>query len=126
MLVATLAAKECGVYLAPSTIPGAGLGMYAGNNAYEKGDMVTLGDVVVPVFEMDWHMGHESYDFLWEEYVWSFSQFTGKPKSAFPLALGETLGHFRDTRGGCRLVILQSLHPFTGFMFSLLQGWIRK
>jgi hypothetical protein len=68
-LVVTLAAKECGIYLAPSTIPGAGLGMYAGNKAYEKGDMVTFGD---------WHMGHESYDFLWEEYVWSHSQFTGK------------------------------------------------
>lgn len=78
MLVATLAAKECGVYLAPSTIPGAGLGMYAGNKAYEKGDIVTLGDVVVPVFELDWHMGHGSYDFLWHEYVWSYSQFNGK------------------------------------------------
>ena len=49
--------KECGVYLAPSTIPGAGMGMFAGNKQYEKGDIVTEGDIVVPVFELDWHNG---------------------------------------------------------------------
>ena len=49
--------KECGVYLAPSTIPGAGMGMFAGNKEYQEGDIVTLGDLVVPVFELDWHNG---------------------------------------------------------------------
>ena len=69
--------KECGIYLAPSTIPGAGMGMFAGNKLYREGEMVTFGDIVVPVFELDWHNGHEDYDFLWNEYVWSFAQFWG-------------------------------------------------
>ena len=49
--------KECGLYLAPSTIPGAGMGMFAGNKQYNIGDLVTAGDLVVPVFELDWHNG---------------------------------------------------------------------
>ena len=58
MVLVTLAAKECGINLAPSTIPGAGLGMFAGNKAYAPGDIVTLGDLVIPAFEPDWHNGH--------------------------------------------------------------------
>jgi hypothetical protein len=63
---------ECGVYLAPSTIPGAGLGMYAGKS-YGKGEHVTYGDVIFPIIELNWHNGHENFFWLWDEYTWSFS-----------------------------------------------------
>jgi hypothetical protein len=57
-------AEECGLYLAPSTIPGAGLGMYAGNKPIKEGDHVVPepnggGDVIIPIFEMEWHAGCE-------------------------------------------------------------------
>lgn len=60
----------CGVYLAPSTIPGAGLGMFAGED-YKKGDHVTYGDIIIPILEIGWHNGHEEFFWLWDEYTWS-------------------------------------------------------
>jgi hypothetical protein len=49
---------DCGVYLAPSSIPFAGLGMYVGNRSFEENDIVTGEDIVIPIFERDWHTGH--------------------------------------------------------------------
>ena len=104
--------KACGVYLAPSTIPGAGLGcvcsfvaffclfwryyirhdchdgsplfvfcsihtlsfyarMFAGRS-YRRREVVTQGDIVIPLSEIDWHNGFELKRFLWEEYTWSY------------------------------------------------------
>lgn len=56
----------CRVYLAPSTIPGAGLGTFAGKN-FQKGDEVTPGDAVVPLRDINWHNGGEDHvnTFLW-------------------------------------------------------------
>jgi hypothetical protein len=76
-LLVSAASQECGVYLAPSTIPGAGLGMYAGNQEYKKGDVVTDSDLMIPVFELEWHNGHQEFPFLWDEYVWNAEMFPG-------------------------------------------------
>jgi hypothetical protein len=46
---------ECGIYLAPSSIPFAGLGMYVGNRSFEVNDIVTDEDIVVPIIEREWH-----------------------------------------------------------------------
>ena len=62
---------ECGVYLAPSTIPHAGMGMFAGKD-YASGSSVTYGDLVIPLEEITWHNGNDgSLNWLWDEYVWS-------------------------------------------------------
>lgn len=61
--------SPCGVYFAPSTIPGAGFGMFAGID-FDEGDEVTPGDLVVPYHDMPWHNGVEEDDqlgFLWNE-----------------------------------------------------------
>jgi len=50
--------SNCGVYLAQSTIPHAGLGMYAGKDYLPK-QQVTGGDIVIPIIEIEWHNGHE-------------------------------------------------------------------
>jgi hypothetical protein len=44
----------CRMYLAPSTIPGAGLGMFAGR-AFRPGEEVTAGDGVVPLRDLAWN-----------------------------------------------------------------------
>lgn len=49
---------ECGIYLAQSTIPNAGLGMYAGKD-YAKDAKVTDGDIIVPLIEVDWNNNHD-------------------------------------------------------------------
>jgi SET domain len=79
---------DCGIYLAPSAIPGAGLGMYSGNKPIKEGEHVVPnnnggGDVIIPLIEMEWHTGYTEdsdanrYFFLWDEYTWSWSNFEG-------------------------------------------------
>ncbi|CAJ1958202.1 unnamed protein product [Cylindrotheca closterium] len=72
--------SKCGLYLAPSSIPHAGLGMYAGHREYKHGEQVTDGDIVIPIFEMEWHnqLKDWEYDhFLWDEYTWNGEVFPG-------------------------------------------------
>lgn len=68
--------EECGVYLAPSTIPGAGLGMFAGKS-YGVHDTVTQGDIIIPLSSLDWHNDFKLDFFLWEEYTWDGDMFPG-------------------------------------------------
>jgi hypothetical protein len=58
--------SKCGIYLAPSTIPGAGMGMFAGDRNYAKGEFLADGDLVIPSYDMNWHVGHKNYNFLWD------------------------------------------------------------
>ena len=71
-----LRGTECGLYLAPSSIPGAGLGMYSGSKAYEKQELVSDGDLMIPQWDMDFNNGDDEYYNLWNEYTWSVSKFT--------------------------------------------------
>lgn len=57
---------ECGVYLAESTIPNSGLGMYAGKDYYTN-DVVTSGDIVIPLVTVEERKHNR---FLWNEYIW--------------------------------------------------------
>ncbi|MGK3742039.1 MAG: hypothetical protein ACI8RD_011136 [Bacillariaceae sp.] len=69
--------SECGMYLAPSTIPGAGMGVFAGHHDIRQGEYLLSddGDLVIPAYEMNWHVGLDKrYSFLWEEYTWKVSR----------------------------------------------------
>mmetsp|Transcript_9726 Transcript_9726/g.20143 ORF Transcript_9726/g.20143 Transcript_9726/m.20143 type:complete len:615 (-) Transcript_9726:1845-3689(-) len=69
--------NECGVYFAPSTIPGAGFGMFAGID-YKEGEAITPGDLVVPYSDFAFHNGVDSnrdLPFIWNEYAWSSRSF---------------------------------------------------
>ena len=59
----------CGTYLAESTIPGAGLGMFTGHD-FSTGEEITPGDIILPILEFGWHAGEDTY-LLWDEYTWS-------------------------------------------------------
>jgi hypothetical protein len=77
----------CGVYLAPSTLPGTGLGMYAGPKGFQIGEMITktLGDHVVAIPDQKTaHSDTGLYDrdsddmtkyFLWDQYTWNADTF---------------------------------------------------
>ena len=61
---------DCGIWVAPSVLPGAGLGMYAGKS-YRKGDKLQrTGDVAVPIVDLVRQNNKEDFDFLWDEYIW--------------------------------------------------------
>jgi hypothetical protein len=60
---------QCGIYFAPSTVPGAGFGIFAGRD-YEEDEIVTSGDLVVPIVELKWN-NPDFRDNLWEKYHWA-------------------------------------------------------
>jgi hypothetical protein len=62
-LLASAVADEdphCGLYLAESTIPGAGLGIFAGED-FKEGSKIGRGDVCIPFVEMYWHNEPDFY-----------------------------------------------------------------
>ena len=72
--------EECGLYLAPSTIPGAGLGIFVGREMF-PGDAVGPGDIAIPVVDVSWHMATKRYfshfsDYQWEGAVMGMGQDT--------------------------------------------------
>ncbi len=68
--------EECGLYLAPSSIPGAGLGMYSGSKAYGKHELISDGDIMILMWELDFNNGDDDYYNLWNEYTWAPSKST--------------------------------------------------
>lgn len=64
--------KECGLWVAPSSLPGAGLGMFAGRD-FEKNELMQpSGDVVIPIIDILMHQrGRKKFNFLWDEYTWN-------------------------------------------------------
>jgi SET domain len=64
---------DCGLWLAPSTLQGAGLGMYAGRDFTQHEDMQATGDLVIPIVDIAKHTEQRfaKYSFLWDEYTWN-------------------------------------------------------
>ena len=64
---------ECGIWLAPSTIPGAGLGLYAGRHFQAEEQLQQSGDLTISIVDLRLHTryGHEYESFLWDEYTWN-------------------------------------------------------
>jgi hypothetical protein len=71
--MAAVSSTKCGIYLAPSTIPGSGLGMFAGDHYFKEGTTVTGGDTVIPIVEQEWNhkLDVDEPSFLWDEYTWN-------------------------------------------------------
>jgi hypothetical protein len=67
--MASTNSSQCGVYLAMSTLPGTGIGMFAGKS-FKKGDvMMPAGDHLVPIVDVELNHG-TNFFFLWDEYTW--------------------------------------------------------
>lgn len=65
---------ECGIWLAPSTIIGAGLGMFAGRDFDAQEELLHTGDSMVPIYDYRKNMEAQSkmdQTFLWDEYTWT-------------------------------------------------------
>jgi hypothetical protein len=60
---------DCGIWVAPSTLPGSGAGMYAGKS-YKMGETL-LADHTIPIVDFPLHNSHHNATtFLWDEYFW--------------------------------------------------------
>ena len=61
---------DCGVYMAPSTLGVANLGIYTGK-ALQPGDVLPFPEIVVPLMFREWHHHGDSDDgSLWDRYIW--------------------------------------------------------
>jgi hypothetical protein len=61
---------ECGVYMAPSTIGEANLGIYTGF-PLKNGDVINFPEIVVPLMFRSWADHGEDLDgSLWDRYIW--------------------------------------------------------
>ncbi|KAL3915051.1 MAG: hypothetical protein SGARI_008277 [Bacillariaceae sp.] len=59
---------ECDLYIAESTIPNAGLGIFTSIER-QKGDTVGEGDVCIPLIDLQWH--HPDAFDPFSEYTWA-------------------------------------------------------
>uniref|UniRef100_A0A7S4RQ41 SET domain-containing protein n=1 Tax=Ditylum brightwellii TaxID=49249 RepID=A0A7S4RQ41_9STRA len=84
--------KKCGLYLAESSIPGAGLGLYVGVDV-EEGDLISYPDICINLLDME----HKT---VASEYSWSSSQIGSEfeAMSVDPLCSG--LGMLTNCHGG--------------------------
>ena len=61
---------SCGLYMAPSTIPNAGLGVFTVKPLHKGDTVLPAGDVQIPVLEQDWHTDYEDIFWPMSEYYW--------------------------------------------------------
>jgi hypothetical protein len=68
----TLERIECGIWLAPSTIKGAGIGLFAGRD-FRKNEFLQegQGDIVIPLVDVYFHNKLDVGVFVWDEYTWN-------------------------------------------------------
>jgi hypothetical protein len=62
---------ECGIYMAPSTIPGAGLGIFAGRAFRAHEPLQQSGDLALSIVDIVLHNNDSGFTFLWDEYTWN-------------------------------------------------------
>lgn len=70
----TTADEQCGIWLAPSTIKGAGLGMFAGVDFDVGQEFLRGGDSVIVIADISEHNTNSLFKddaFLWDEYTWN-------------------------------------------------------
>jgi hypothetical protein len=62
---------ECGIWLALSSLPNTGMGMYAGKE-YKHGQplQTPLGDISIPITDIKIHNSDPHFSYLWDSYVW--------------------------------------------------------
>ena len=60
---------DCGIWIAPSSLPNTGLGMYAGHD-FEYGAEL-LSDIAIPIIDLRFHLRDPDFGYLWDSYVWN-------------------------------------------------------
>jgi hypothetical protein len=55
--------SKCGLYLAPLSIPGAGMGIFVGDRPIAEGEPVSMGDILIPITEYEWHNSYKDAEY---------------------------------------------------------------
>lgn len=105
---------ECTLYMAESTIPGAGLGIFSGIDR-EKDELVWPGDVMYPVVDLEYHLrayGRGVNRWLFnplKDYVWFGPEMGMQQESSYPYVAPEYVTAFcpgMDAAINCNLALL--------------------
>ena len=75
--------SECQLYVAPSTIPNSGLGIFTAV-PLKANDTIGYGDVILPLIELEFHQGTEDFFHPFSEYMWDASAFGMELESDVP------------------------------------------
>jgi hypothetical protein len=103
------ATQEWAIYLAPSTIPGDGLGMFAGNKEYRTGDVVTDSDVMIPTFELEGHNNDNDqtgFTYVWDQYHWNANMFDGMEQEVNNIYISYIISGGTGAAINCRMNLL--------------------
>lgn len=79
---------QCSLYIAPSTIPNAGLGVFTAI-FLKKGETIGYGDVILPLVDLEFHQGTNDFfnpfsEFLWDSYCFGMQQEADSVKAFAP------------------------------------------
>ncbi|GAX14185.1 hypothetical protein FisN_20Hh193 [Fistulifera solaris] len=104
---------ECTLYMAESTIPGAGLGIFTGIPRH-KDEIVWPGDVMYPVVDLQYHMRVWGSHHRWlsnplKDYVWFGPEMGMQQESSYPYVAPEYVTAFcpgMDAAINCNLALL--------------------
>lgn len=106
--------NECTLYMAESTIPGAGLGVFTGVDR-QQDELVWPGDVMYPVVDLDYHlhalgprMKRRVFNPL-KDYVWFGPEMGMQQESSYPYVAPEYVTAFcpgMDAAINCNLALL--------------------
>lgn len=81
---------ECGIWVAPSTIDGAGLGMFAGRDFRPQEELLPSGDSMVPIVDYRYHAlasSKTNHTWLWDEYSWNSDKMLAHLEGKFQVML---------------------------------------
>lgn len=102
---------SCTLYMAESTIPGAGLGIFTGVHR-QKDELVWPGDVMFPVVDLEYHMlalGPDSLFNPLKDYVWFGPEMGMQQETSYPYVSPEYVTAFcpgLDAAINCNLALL--------------------
>ena len=120
---------QCGLYLAESTIPGAGLGAFTGVDR-KPGDVILPGEVMVPIYDANYHLQalgpkivkRKDWDYLdpTRDYVWYGFDLGMQYESSTPYEHMSGIAYGLDAAINCHLALYNADKDYAAYDFANL------
>jgi SET domain len=120
---------QCGLYLAESTIPGAGLGAFTGIDR-KPGDIIGQGEVMVPIYDAQYHLQalgpkiakRDDWEYLdpTRDYVWYGSDLGMQYESSNPFDHISGIAYGLDAAINCHLALFNADKEYASYDFANL------
>ena len=118
---------QCGLYVAVSTIPGAGLGTFTGIGR-KPGDILGQGDVIVPIYDVPYHLqalgetvsDRDDWDYLdpTRDFVWHGIDFGMQYETSHPNEYVSGISYGLDAIINCHLALVNADKDHASYDFA--------